>query len=117
MIPLVIGCVIGLAGFTYGYLCWREARKWAVGCRDTKIAIAYKNKVKMSPSLEEMLVWGRKAAKGGTVFYGQGGTRIAIIHTAVRPGLRLTRKRGRNHTPPSPVREGTWSAKDETVKA
>lgn len=79
---VIIGAVVGLAGVLFGIGCYLEARKWAKECRETHIAIAFKGKVKLSPSLEEVILWGRAAKKGGTQFYGAGGTRAAVFRSS-----------------------------------
>lgn len=120
----VIGYIVGVVGLictavsaAFALSCYRHLRQWALECKSVRVAIAYKGKVKLEPTLEELMLWARKVPKDrtGQPFFGMGGVRIAIIRR-----VKVPRQRKRNQQSDqngAPVREGTWSARDDTVKS
>ena len=128
----IIGLVVGCLGFWYGIHCYYELWKWARQCQNTRIAIAYKRRVKSDMPLTEYLLWANqldrdKDAKG-RVIYQIGGTAIAFRKTdynlrlEFRDFLRQITKRihreaqvtSATEVPGPKVREGHWKGIDET---
>lgn len=97
-----IACLlVGLAGVTFGARCYMELRRWARQCQHARIAIAYKQKVKLQAPLVEWLLWINQLDKDsdstGRVVYRIGGTSVAITKAVIPPGkLRAAMRRARN---------------------
>lgn len=117
----IISIAFGVIGVVYGLRCYRELWKWARQCQHARIAIAYKGRVKLQAPLVEWLLWCNMLDKdkdsNGRVVYSMGGTSIAITKAVLPPGkvrraIRGARAKGGVASPP--VREGSWSAKDQT---
>lgn len=53
----IIACVFGIAGVLFGCRCYYELWKWARQMQGARIAIAYKNKVKLQAPLVEWMKW------------------------------------------------------------
>lgn len=104
------GCGIVAACWFYYHL-W----KWARDCQQATIAIAYKRKVVMSPTLVELLLWSRKVPEkqNGQVFYRAANVTIAIVKRD-RRGWK-TRWRIRQNRPPAQAESklGTWAIKQD----
>lgn len=123
MILEVGSIVIGVAGVLFGLRCYYELWKWARECQYSRIAIAYKRKVKLQAPLVEWLLWIRKLNEdkdsSGRVIYSLGGTSVAITRTTIPPSkirLRLRALRRRKVQAPPRVEQGSWSATDQTPK-
>ena len=116
IIGYVVG-VVGLVGIAFGVTCYMHLREWARQCQGAQIAIAYKRKVQLSAPLVEWLTWSKMLKKGeerGRVVFRQGGVSVAIIRKpVVKRSIGLRRKK-KPAPAPQQVREGTWSARDET---
>jgi len=112
--------IIAILAVLFAARCYLELWRWARQCQRAQIAIAYKNKVRLSAPLVEWLLWvnqlNQTESHGRTV-YQMGQTRVAILKgktppNKVRHALRLgTFRRNRTETPS--VREGTWTGRPD----
>ncbi len=117
----IIGFVFGLAGILFGCKCYHELWKWARYCQGTRIAIAYKTKVKMQPTLTEVISWANALDKdrdsNGRVIFRMGHASVAIMKrppTRFKLALRKHRRPQTQTQRKVGVREGTWKATDHT---
>lgn len=106
--------VLGLVGVYFGVASYWHLRRWARQMQGARIAISYKRKVKLQAPLQEWMLWCNQLDKdkqsGGRVVYTLGGTSVAIIKRPekAKPGNAQIKHK---------TRQGTWTAKDETVKS
>ena len=116
----IIAFTFGAVGILFGIRCYVELWRWAKQCQRAQIAVAYKQRVKLSAPLVEWLLWVnqlRDADSNGRVVYRMGGTSVAIVKGAtppsrIRRALRTgTRRRKSTATPP--VREGRWANREK----
>lgn len=119
----IVCIAIGVLGVAFAVRFYIELRRWAHHCKYARIAIAYKGKVKLHAPLTEWVAWVNMLDKDkdsqGRVIYRAGGTSVAITKAVVPPGKlrqRLNeRRRAKSDTTVGPkVREGSWSAEDQT---
>lgn len=111
----IVAFVVGVGGVLFGINCYWHLRKWARDCQQATVAIAYKRKVVMSPTLVELLLWSRKVpdSQNGQTFYKAPNVTVAIIKRDKR-GAR-TRWRLRKRKARIGSRFGSWSMRqDET---
>lgn len=108
-----LSIAFGLAGIAFGARCYWELKKWARQCQGLRIAVSFKRRVVLQAPLVEWLLWGNLLDKdkdsNGRVVYKMGGTTIAIIkrsHKAPKENVQAQAE----------MKQGTWSASDETVK-
>lgn len=119
------GILFGLFGLAYAGRLYLELRRWAHLIKYGRLVVAYKGKVKMNAPLQEWALWCKMAEQekgsNGRVVYQLGGTRIAVLRKSFVPdspitrlfkAVKLTRQSGASR-----VREGAWSAEDQTEKA
>jgi hypothetical protein len=104
ILAFVAGFSLVLAGWFYYHL-WR----WAKDCETATVAIAYKRKVVMSPTLVELLLWSRKVPKGqnGQVFYKGPNVTVAIV----KP-VHTSRER-RHRLGQAQSKMGTWAMRQD----
>lgn len=74
---LLIVAGVGALGWPLGIASWLLARRWARDCRECRILIAVKGKVKLDAPLVEVLAWNRalprrERARGGIIFSHNG---------------------------------------------
>jgi len=110
---LAFGGVGIFAACWFYYHLW----KWARDCQQATVAIAYKRKVVMSPTLVELLLWSRKVPEkqNGQVFYKGANVTVAIIKRDKR--MWWQRWHIRNNRPQAQAQSqyGSWAMKqDET---
>ena len=104
----------GAAAWFYYHL-W----KWARDCQQATIAIAYKRKVVMSPTLVELLLWSRKVPdqQNGQTFYKAPNVTIAIVKRDKR-GWRTRRRLTKNRQPGrAETQHGTWAMRQDKSNA
>lgn len=92
MILEIASVAFGIVGLLIGGYSWWHAARWSRALQETRLAIAYKNKVKRNHSFAEWLKYGTDLTgdtEGGNVIYLLAGTKIAVFRTK--------RKRGKNH--------------------
>jgi len=77
----IVSAVFGVSGIFAACLFYYHLWKWARDCQQATVAIAYKRKVVMSPTLVELLLWSRKVPDGqnGQVFYRAANVTVAIV--------------------------------------
>lgn len=130
MVLEIICVAIGVLGITYGIRCYYELWKWSSICKNVRIAIAYKNKVKIDAPLLEWILWTNLLDKDkdskGRVVYMQGATRVALVKRyfgewtwrkwviAIAAQFYATFKRRNSPKGEPPVREGTYKTTDQT---
>lgn len=124
----VVGVLFGVLGIAYGIRCYWELRKWAHLIKYARIVIAYKGKVKLNAPLQEWALWCKMAeqdkSSNGRVVYTLGGTRVAILRKSFVPDPPIkrllhkvaTRKPKQQSAAGPQVREGTWTAEDQSEK-
>ena len=120
----VAGGIIGVLGFAWGVRFYWELRKWAHLIKYARIVVAYKGKVKLNAPLEEWALWCKMAERdkssNGRVVYQVGGTRVAILRKSFVPvplwKRLITRRKPTQPGPTPPVRDGSWTAQDQTKK-
>jgi hypothetical protein len=73
--------VIGVVGIVAACWFYYHLWKWARDCQQATVAVAFKRKVVMSPTLVELLLWSRKVPdeQNGQVFYKGPNVTVAII--------------------------------------
>jgi hypothetical protein len=111
----IVSLVIGVSGVLFGVNCYWHLRKWARDCQQATVAIAYKRKVVMSPTLVELVLWSRKVPdkQNGQVFYKAPNVTVAIIKRDRRSWR--TRRQLRKNQTKTGSRFGTWKLRqDET---
>lgn len=119
----IIAFAFGVVAIAFGISCYVQLYKWARECQGARIAIAYKGKVQMNAPLVEWMLWTRMLKgkeENGRVVYRNGQVTVAILKRPPRRTVRQrwTIRRNQRQTKSAPqVREGSWSAKDETVKS
>jgi hypothetical protein len=116
---VVVSLVIGVAGAAAAAWFYYHLWKWARDCQQATVAIAYKRKVVMSPTLVELLLWSRKVpeGQGGQVFYRASNVTVAIVKREKR-GRKTRRQIEKNAQPPrAQVQQGTWAKEDASVDA
>jgi hypothetical protein len=78
----IVSWIVGIAGIAAAAFFGYKLRQWELLLSAT-VAIAYKGKIKMRPSLLEMLKWALAVSKSekenARTFYKLGGTDIAIV--------------------------------------
>jgi hypothetical protein len=78
----IISCIIGFLGLAVACFFGWKLRQWEY-LLTSRIAIAYKGKIKMSPQLIEWLQWSAAMTKDGKenarVVYKLGSTTVAIV--------------------------------------
>lgn len=131
MIVEIISGVVALVSVAYTIRIYHELWTWARMCQNVRIAIAYKNKVKMDYPLTEWILWtnllDRDKDSNGRVVYNMGSTRVAIIkryagewtwRRAIMARVKahqLARQKPPPNVSSNPtVKTGKWSAHDET---
>ena len=106
---------------------YHELWKWAKQCQNARIAVAYKNKVKLDAPLIEWLRWCNQLDKdkdaNGRTIYALGSTRIAVIRgnvsvkRSIRQAIRKPKpQKGSGAPPVREIKQGSWSATDQTKK-
>lgn len=114
----VVSLAIGIGGVAAACWFYYHLWKWARDCQQATVAIAYKRKVTMSPTLVELLLWSRKVPKGqsGQVFYKGPNVTVAIIKREQRT-LRQRRQIRKNQTAQTGSTHGTWAMKQDKSNA
>jgi len=113
-ISISIGAIgLILAGNFYYHL-WQ----WARDCQSAVVAVAYKRKVVMSPTLVELLLWSRQVPEeqNGQVFYKAPNVTIAIVKRNKRTWQQRWEIRKNIRGPRMRSRFGSWSIRDDTQK-
>lgn len=110
VLAFVAGFSLVLAGWFYYQL-----RKWARDCQQATIAVAYKRKVVMSPTLVELMLWSRKVPdkQNGQVFYKAANVTVAII----KRDKRTRRQRRQISKAQTGSTHGTWAMKQDESNA
>ena len=112
---VVVSLVIGVAGASAAAWFYYHLWKWARDCQQATIAVAFKRKVVMSPTLVELLLWSRKvpAGQNGQTFYRAGNVTVAIVKREKRS--RKTRRQiDKNRpVPQAQSQSGTWAQQDD----
>lgn len=106
-----LAVTVGILGFAFGLNCYWHLRRWARIIQGARLVVAYKKRVQLQATLEDVALWVRALDKNerGRTFYRQRETTIAITRALV-PASRWSRKRN-EPTPQAQAQEGTWSAK------
>lgn len=119
---------VGAIGIFLAVGFYLELRKWAHLIKYGRIVVAYKNKVRLNAPIQEWALWAKMAERdkssNGRVVYSMGQTRVALIRKSFVPDPPLKRliKKIKRTPPPQgsgtgpQVREGSWSAEDQTEK-
>ena len=117
--------VVTVLAIVFAARCYVELWKWARQCQQAQIAVSYKRKVVLVAPLVEWLLWCnqlRENEANGRVIYRMGQTSVALIKKrstvkrAILASLRIgMAKQKRTGAPP--VKQGTWSAEDQTPQA
>lgn len=86
MITVVIGVtlsVVGVFGLSFGIFCGRRLAHWEKQLRGARIGIAYKGRVKMDPTLYEVLQWAlaveRDETRTGKMFYSADKVSVSVL--------------------------------------
>lgn len=91
----VVAFIVGAFGLLFGLLCLYRLRSWEKQLAGARIAIAFKGKVKMDPSLLECMNWSRALMRdkhnNGRSFYKAGGTTVVILKPRPRYAKTKTR--------------------------
>lgn len=121
MWPYISGvlALLTLVSVAFAVKFYIELYRWAKLCQNSSVAIAHKNKVKLSATMVEFMLWTNQLKPGerGRTIYALGGTRVALIKGDNPPGrLRqaLTagkHKRSRSEAPRA--QQGAWSQDDQ----
>lgn len=114
----IVALVVGVGGVVFGGGCYWQLRRWARDCQQATVAIAYKRKVVMSPTLVELVLWSRKVPdkQNGQVFYKAPNVTVAIIKRDRRSWL--TRRRLAKRRPArAEAQHGTWAIKQDNEAA
>ena len=108
------GLVFGLAGITAAAWFYYHLWKWGRDCQQATVAIAYKRKVVMSPTLVELVLWSRKVPdqQNGQVFYRAKDVTIAIVKRDKRD-WRTRRRLRKNQKPAQQAQHGTWAIRQD----
>lgn len=81
-ISIFIG-VLGLIGLLFGCFCAHKLYQWERFLKGARLAIAYKGKTKMQPTLLELMRWAITVSKDpnatGRAFYKMSSTTVAIL--------------------------------------
>jgi hypothetical protein len=79
----MVGLIVGIIGVAFGLYCGWKLRQWEHHLARSRIAIAYKGKVKMNTPLYEWLLWANRLDKDqqsrGRAVYKMGSTTVAIL--------------------------------------
>ena len=116
-LPDWLAIAVGVGGILFGANCYYHLWKWARDCQQATVAVAYRRKVVMSPTLVELLLWSRKVPEqqNGQVFYRAKDVTIAIIRRD-RRGWRTRRRIRRNRLPAQAASQhGSWAIKQDKV--
>lgn len=85
----------GLVGIAFGVVCGYRLWRWERQLAGARIAIAYKQKVRMQAPLFEWLQWanllGKDEQSTGRVVYRMGATSVAILKPRPNHGKTKTR--------------------------
>lgn len=126
MIPDIACVIFGVLGWLAAGWFYLHLWRWARQCQHARIAIAYKQKVKLEAPLVEWLAWVKMVDKDkqshGRVVYRLGGTSVAIVGAVVPPNRlqswwRKTVKRKQQPAGPPRKTVETTSKTRETVSA
>lgn len=114
MTCLIVGVVGIVAAWWFYYHLW----KWARDCQQATVAIAYKRKVVMSPTLVELVLWSRKVPneQNGQVFYKGPNVTVAIVKRAPRSWRQQWQSR-KKRTAQTGSTHGTWAMKQDKSNA
>lgn len=90
MILEIASLAFGLVGLLVGFTCWRLLRAWIRDCRECRILIAVKGRVRLDAPLVEWLAWNkalpkRERGRGGVIFQ-HNGVRVALARPKVMAG-------------------------------
>jgi hypothetical protein len=111
----ILSLTVGAAGVAAAVWFYYHLWKWARDCQQATVAVAFKRKVVMSPTLVELLLWSRKVPdqQNGQVFYRAKDVTIAIVKRDRRSWL--TRRRLRKNRPPGQAesQHGTWAIRQD----
>lgn len=93
-ISVIIGAA-GLAGIAFGVFCGVRLARWERQLAGARIAVAYKQKIRLQAPLIEWLKWcemlDRDQQSTGRVVYRQANTSVAILKpSAARTGTRAS---------------------------
>lgn len=127
MIWITVGSlIVAVLAITFAIRCYRELWKWARQCQYARIIVAHKNRVRLNAPLIEWLLWCNQLDQdkdaNGRMVYSLGGTSVSIVKKsgvpdgAVRRGMKSVRPHRKAATVAPRVREGAWSATDQTQK-
>src|SRR5215472_6940116 len=111
----IVSAVFGVSGVFAAALFYYHLWKWAKDCRQATVAIAYKRKVVMSPTLVELVLWSRKVPdkQNGQVFYRAKDVTVAIIKRDRRGWLTRRRLQRGQKPAQAQAQHGTWSMKQD----
>ena len=118
----IISAVFGVSGVFAAALFYYHLWRWARDCQQATVAIAYKRKVVMSPTLVELMLWSRKVPDGqsGQVFYRAANVTIAIVKRPYRPWWTHWHIYRNGKRPPQPsqaeAQTGTWAMKQDQAE-
>lgn len=86
----IAGSAVGATGFLFGLLFGWRLYRWEKQLRGAKLAIAFKGRVKMSPTIHDLLKWAlvldRDKRNTGQAFFRMGGTTVAILKPTPKHG-------------------------------
>jgi hypothetical protein len=75
--------VVAVVSVVFGAVCYREARKWAKQCRNARIVVAHKRRVKLNAPLVDWLTWANSLdqdeSSTGRIVYLNDKTSVAIV--------------------------------------
>jgi len=110
-----VSLAVGISGIAFGVGCYHHLWKWARDCQQATVAIAYKRKVVMTPTLVELLLWSRKVPdkQNGQVFYKAPNVTVAIIRRTKRTRKQRQQIQKNTQTPQAQSQYGTWSMKQD----
>jgi hypothetical protein len=117
--PLDVVCLtVGVVGVASACWFYYHLWKWARDCQQATVAVAFKRKVVMSPTLVELLLWSRKVPdeQNGQVFYKGPNVTVAIIRRNRRTWWQRWQLRKRR-TAQTGSTHGTWSIKQDKTNA
>lgn len=124
-IPGIAGWVVAVLAVAYCIRVYYELWKWARICQRSRIAIAFKRKVKLQAPLTEYIEWikmlDQDKDSGGRTIYSAGGTTVIITRAdataklSIRRARNIRRAKKENRRGQGPqAKQGTWKATDQT---
>jgi hypothetical protein len=123
---MIASLVIAALAVAFAVRFYWELWKWARQCQHARIVVAYKNRVRLNAPLVEWLLWCNQLDEdkdaNGRVIYAIGGSSVAIVKKSFMRErishklIRSVRPQKAKATSAPRVRQGTWSAQDETKR-